>query len=118
MRLALPLAISATLAVAAGCRGFEHDTGPYDSCDATALEPGRVRARRMPCDDEGISGGEGRRADYLIENAWVRFVVRHPGAPLTLLHGGGGTIIMPPGRCMAPACRCCAACCASSWCCW
>jgi len=93
MRIALPLALSATLAMGAGCRGFEHDTGPFESCDAIALEPGRVRARRMPCDDEAIDGGEGRRADYVIENAWVRFAVRHPGAPLTLLDGGGGTII-------------------------
>lgn len=86
---ALPL----LLAGAAGCRGFEHDTGPSTSCDATDLAEGRVRARRMPCDDEAIDGGEGRRADWIIENAWVRFVVRHPGAPLTLLDLAGGTII-------------------------
>jgi hypothetical protein len=76
-----------------GCRGFVHDTGPYAGCDTTALDPGRVRARRLPCDDEAIDGGEGRRADWVIENAYVRFVVRHPGAPLTLLGLAGGTVI-------------------------
>ena len=82
-----------------GCRGFVRDTGPYESCDPDTLEPGRVRARRLPCDDETIDGGEGRRADYVIENAWARFVIRNPGAPLTLLQGGGGTLIdaAPPG---------------------
>ncbi len=58
-----------------------------------------ARARRIPCDDEAIDGGEGRRADYLIENAWARFVIRDAGAPLSLLEGGGGTLIdaAPPG---------------------
>jgi len=80
-------------AAVVGCRGFVQDTGPYEACDADGVGEDRVRARRIPCDDESIAGGEARRADYLIENAWVRFGVRHPGAPLTLLEGGGGTVI-------------------------
>jgi hypothetical protein len=77
----------------AGCRGFERDTGPYSYCDPVAVPEGRARARRIPCDDEAIDGGEALRADYLIENARARYGVRHPGAPLTLLEGGGGTVI-------------------------
>ncbi len=76
-----------------GCRGFEHDTGLTSSCDPEPLPEGRVRVRRIPCDDEAIAGGEARRADYLIENARARYALRHPGAPLTLLEGGGGTLI-------------------------
>jgi len=81
------------LGLLASCRAWHPDSGQTTSCDPRELEPGEVRARRMPCDDEGISGGEGRRGDTLIENAWARFVIRHAGAPLTLTSGGGGTII-------------------------
>ncbi len=85
--------LGALAALSSGCRGYTLDTGWTASCDARDLEEGRVRARRMPCDDESIDGGEGRRADYVLENALVRFVVRNPGAPLTLLGVGGGTVI-------------------------
>jgi hypothetical protein len=92
----VPLVVSLGLGA---CRGWERDTGPYESCDPGALEPGQVRARRMPCDDEAIAGGEGTRADWVIENAHARFVVRNPGTSLTLLGVAGGTIIdaAPPG---------------------
>jgi len=77
----------------AGCRGYNPDTGWSESCDPRSLAAGQVRARRMPCDDEGLSGGEGRRGDYVIENACARFVVQHPAVALTLLTVGGGTVI-------------------------
>ncbi len=76
-----------------GCRGYLTDSGWTESCDARSLEEGQVRARRIPCDDEAIEGGDARRADYLLENAVARYGVRHPGAPLTLLGTGGGTLI-------------------------
>ena len=66
------------------------------ACDAEALAAGQVRARRIPCSDELIDGGEGRRSDYLIENAVARFVIRQGSDALTRLglaggvhHGGG-----------------------------
>ena len=80
------------LALAAGCRGLPADRGQV-FCDARALEEGEVRVRAIPCDDELISGGEGRSVDYLIENARARFLVHHSAVALTLLEVGGGTVI-------------------------
>jgi hypothetical protein len=97
--LALTPAVLLLVAVLVACRGYTHDTGPFETCDTSALEPGRVRALRMPCDDMGVDGGEGRRADYLLDNAYARFVIRQPGASATLLDLAGGTLIdaAPPG---------------------
>lgn len=63
------------------------------ACDARALAPGEVRARRIPCSDELIAGGEGRTGDWVIENAMARYVVRGPYAALTLLDEPGGTLV-------------------------
>lgn len=52
-----------------------------------------MRARRIPCSDERIGGGEARRGDWLIENAQVRFAVRDPTTALTRLDAAGGTIV-------------------------
>src|SRR5687767_14464786 len=62
-------------------------------CDPRLLAAGEVRARRVPCGDELIEGGEGRRSDWLIENAVARYVIRDSAAALTQLEGAGGTIV-------------------------
>lgn len=49
--------------------------------------------RRIPCGEEVPAGGEGRIGDWLIENAYARFVVRDVYAPLTELSGDGGTLV-------------------------
>lgn len=64
-----------------------------DACDPRTLAPGEVRARRVPCGDELIGGGEGRSGDWLVENAVARFVVRGTYAALTELDEPGGTLI-------------------------
>lgn len=52
-----------------------------------------MRARRIPCSDELIEGGEGRLGDWLIENATARYVVRGPYSALGWLEEDGGTLI-------------------------
>lgn len=63
------------------------------ACDPRALAPGEVRARQIPCSDELVPGGEGRVGDWLIENAYARYVVRGTYASLTLLDQEGGTLV-------------------------
>lgn len=75
-----------------GCALYVAPADPAD-CDPRTLEPGEVRVRRVPCDDELIDNGEGRVGDWLIENAVARFVVRGPYASLTELDEIGGTLI-------------------------
>ena len=67
--------------------------GPEPRCDPRLLGEGEVRARRVPCGDELIAGGEGRKSDWLIENALARYVIRDEAAALTQLSGAGGTIV-------------------------
>jgi hypothetical protein len=62
-------------------------------CDPRALAPGEVRARQIPCSDELIDGGEGRVGDWLLENAYARYVIRGVYASLTHLDEEGGTLI-------------------------
>ena len=63
------------------------------TCDPRVLAPGELRARRIPCSEELISGGEGRVGDLLIENSLARYVVRGPYAALTRLGEPGGTLV-------------------------
>lgn len=63
------------------------------ACDPRLLDAGEVRARRVPCTDELVGGGEGRVGDGLLENAVARFVVRGPYAALTELDEIGGTVV-------------------------
>lgn len=69
-------------------------------CDPRTLAAGEVRARQIPCGDELVDGGEGRTGDWLLENAYARYVVRGPYAALTHLGEAGGTLIdaAEPGR--------------------
>lgn len=93
MRGGGPLARPAIAALlASGCAASSFPDDP-DACDPRALEPGEVRARRVPCGDELIGGGEGRTGDWLIENAVARFVVRGTYAALTELEEAGGTLV-------------------------
>ncbi|MBN1334442.1 MAG: hypothetical protein JXB39_00620 [Deltaproteobacteria bacterium] len=87
-----PWAIGAAFLVDGACRPAPDDTGEI-FCDPRTLAEGEVRARRLPCDAEGISGGEGKRGDFLIENAWARFVVRHAGSSAMHLGLAGGTLL-------------------------
>ena len=73
-----------------GCLEFPLEA---PTCDPRVLAPGELRARRIPCSDELISGGEGRVGDFLIENAFARYVVRGPYAALTRLGEPGGTLV-------------------------
>jgi hypothetical protein len=78
-----------------GCRGTplaDQVTGAW-SCDASPLVAGEVRVRRIPCDDELISGGDGHTNEWLLENALVRYVIRAGSSSLTLLDVGGGTLV-------------------------
>ncbi len=63
------------------------------TCDARPLEAGEVRARRIPCIDELIAGGEGAVGDWLLENAQARFVVRGTYAALTQHGRQGGSLV-------------------------
>jgi hypothetical protein len=64
------------------------------ACDPRSLAVGEARARRVACNDELVSGGDGHVGDWLLENALARFVIRDPAAgPLTELDGDGGTLV-------------------------
>lgn len=63
------------------------------ACDPRTLAAGEVRARRVPCGEELIAGGEGRTGDWLLENAVARFLVRGGYGALTELEEEGGTLI-------------------------
>ena len=69
------------------------NVGVVQTCDARQLEAGEVRARHIPCGDELIDDGNGRRSDWLLENARLRVVVRDGGNAQTRLDVGGGTIV-------------------------
>ncbi|HND29787.1 MAG TPA: hypothetical protein PLA94_07295, partial [Myxococcota bacterium] len=73
-----------------GCLEFPPEA---PTCDPRVLASGELRARRIPCSEELISGGEGRVGDYLIENFMARYVVRGPYAALTRLGEPGGTLV-------------------------
>ena len=73
-----------------GCLEFPPEA---PTCDPRVLASGELRARRIPCSEELISGGEGRVGDYLIENSMARYVVRGPYAALTRLGEPGGTLV-------------------------
>ena len=62
-------------------------------CDPRDLASNEVRARKIPCSDELIDGGEGRIGDWLLENAVARYVVRGPYAALGWLEEDGGSLI-------------------------
>jgi hypothetical protein len=67
--------------------------GDDSSCDARELEPGELRLRRIPCNDERISYGDGRRGDWLMENAASRFVFRTVGGSLSDVEGSAGGMV-------------------------
>ncbi len=79
------------LALLAACTPDLPDSPPM--CDARPLTAGEVRARRIPCVDELIAGGEGAVGDWLLENAQARFVVRGTYATLTQHGQDGGTLV-------------------------
>lgn len=81
------------VALGAGCAGPVWDTADDTSCDVRVLAAGEIRVRRLPCDDEVPWLGEGRRYDWILENAVARYLIRQPERALTLLDGGGGTLI-------------------------
>ena len=83
MRLALVLS-------AIACGPTWSDPNPL-ACDARALDPGEVRARRLLCTDERI--GDGRIGDWMVENARARWAIRDGYAPLTRTTGAGGTAV-------------------------
>ncbi len=62
-------------------------------CDARELGADEVRARRIPCGDELVAGGDARRSDWLLENNRVRIAFRDEGAALTRFDIAGGTIV-------------------------
>ena len=62
-------------------------------CDPVVLGAGEIRIRRVACGDELIDPGEGRRSDWLLENAVARFIVRDVPAALTRLDEAGGGVI-------------------------
>ena len=86
-----PIALAA-LVFLGGCVTALVETGDPAACDARLMEPGEVRARRVPCSDELMAGGEARRGDLLLENAHLRafFSVDHA---LSMLGGAGGTLV-------------------------
>lgn len=69
------------------------DTGLEARCDARELGADEVRARRIPCSDELVEGGDGRRSDWLLENSRLKVVVREEGVALTRFDLAGGTIV-------------------------
>lgn len=75
----------------AACTAEISDDPP--TCDPRGLAAGEVRARRIPCVDELIAGGEGAVGDWLLENAEARFVVRGTYAALTQHGEDGGTLV-------------------------
>lgn len=75
-----------------GCAAPVADPNPA-TCDARALEPGEVRARRIPCSAERATDGDGRAGDWVIENSQSRWFVRDAFGPLTRLDGAGGTLV-------------------------
>jgi hypothetical protein len=81
-----------------GCLSWPWQT-TADDCDPRLMEPGEVRARRMPCSDEAQPGGEGRRNDWVLENALVRYTVRDAPWAVSAIGRAGGTVIdaAPPG---------------------
>lgn len=92
-RSTLPsLKTSSLLLCLGGCISSPHDLDD-DSCDPRALSSGEVRVRRLPCSDEFPAGGDARRSDWILENAWVRFVIRDTPSALTRLHIAGGTVV-------------------------
>jgi hypothetical protein len=66
---------------------------PEAGCDPRVMSAGEVRARRLPCSDELLSGGEGRRGDWVLESAAARFIIRDTPDALTRLGVAGGTIV-------------------------
>ena len=69
-------------------------------CDPRELGPDEVRARRIPCSDELLEGGDGRRSDWVLENSRLRVVVRDEGVALTRFDVAGGTVVdfVPAGE--------------------
>lgn len=82
----------------AGCGGAQGwDPGNPPACDPRTLAAGEVRARHIWCTSELVSGGDGRTGDWMLENAVARYAIRGDYAPLTRLHGAGGTLVDAAG---------------------
>jgi hypothetical protein len=64
-----------------------------DACIIEPVAPGAVRALRIVCEEQLVSGGEGRVGDWLLENAVARYVVRGEYASLTQLGEEGGGLV-------------------------
>ena len=63
------------------------------TCDPRALGAGEVRVRRIPCSDELFADGDGRRGDWLLENDFVRAVIRDQSGALSRVDTAGGTLV-------------------------
>ena len=67
--------------------------GDDSRCDDRELEQGEVRLRKIPCNAERISDGDGRRGDWLLENSEARFVFRAVGGSLSDVEGSAGGMV-------------------------
>ena len=65
---------------------------PWD-CDPRPMLPGEARVKRAACGDELLPGGDGDRGDWILENAYLRAVVKDQGESLSRPGRAGGTII-------------------------
>ena len=76
-RLHTALAIAWAFALLGSCREYTPLPAAV-TCDPRSLDPGEVRVRQIPCNDELISGGDGRRNDFLLENSLARQKTARP----------------------------------------
>ncbi len=80
------------VALLAGCATSLQRVTDEADCDPRVLAAGEVRARRIPCNDELMAGGEAARGDLLLENSRLRAFFKSDHA-LTRHGAAGGTLI-------------------------
>lgn len=80
------------MAALAACQPVPEPPLP-DGCDSSEPVEGTTLVGLVACEAQLLTDGEGRGADAIIANHWVRAIVRHPESALTLLGVGGGTLV-------------------------